>query len=182
LSEINAEIATYQAQIDTAKEKAINRANAYAQQLLIEAESEAKANAALLEAQSLDIKMLNNARYPEILEYRFRQETLNKLESIAGNLPQIINIGTPDDNKVNFMIVARQMLGVKDTPLYSREDIEEIRQKMDKITVRIKERARRIQEIETIDRGIEAEPKALQAKVDDLVPGEDEIIAGGADA
>ena len=47
LSGIQAEVATYEAQINTAHEKEINKANAYASQLMIEAESEANANAAL---------------------------------------------------------------------------------------------------------------------------------------
>ncbi len=177
LSEIRAEIATYQAQIDTAKEKAINRANAYAQQLLIEAESEAKANAALLEAQSLDIKALNSARYPEILEFRFRQETLNKLEAVADKLPQIINIGPAGESNVNFMDVARKMLGVKGTPLYTPEDIRAIREKTNDITNRIKERNTQIQELNA---GTESQPKALQATVENLVPDE-ELIAGGSE-
>lgn len=175
LSEIKAEVATYQAQIDTAKEKAINRANAYAQQLLIEAESEAKANAALLEAQALDIRALNSARYPEILEYRFRQETLNKLEAVAEKLPQIINIGPARENEVNFMTVARQMLGVKDTPLYTSENMRTIREKMNDIAARIRARSEQIHELSS---GTEAEPKALQATVEELVPDEDIIIGG----
>jgi len=148
LSEIRAEIATYQAQINTAKEKAINRANAYARQLLIEAESEAKANAALLEAQSLDIKALNSARYPEILEYRFRQQTLDKIESGADKLPQIINIGPPDDNTINYMSIARQMLGITDSPLYTSEAMQSIRDKMNDIGARIKKRAKDIEAME----------------------------------
>jgi hypothetical protein len=143
---------------------------------LIEAESEAKANAAMLEAQALDIKMLNSARYPEILEYRFRQETLNKLEAIAENLPQIINVGPPDDNKVNFMAVAQQMMGVQEMPLYSQEDIEAIRRKMDLIQGRIRERSRQIKQI-----SIEAEaetPKTLQAAVADIGADEDVKMGG----
>ena len=53
LSEIHADVARFQAQIDTAREKEANKANAHARQLLAETESEAKANAALLEAQAL---------------------------------------------------------------------------------------------------------------------------------
>jgi regulator of protease activity HflC (stomatin/prohibitin superfamily) len=144
LSRILAEVATYQAQIDTAKEKAVNRAEAYAQRLLVEAESEAKANAALLEAQALDIRALNSARYPEILEYRFKQEILKKLEGIADKLPQIINIGPAEDNEIDFMKIARQMLGVKDTALYSNEELQVIRTKLKDIEARIKARAEEI--------------------------------------
>lgn len=176
LSVIRAEIATYQAQIDTAKEKAINRANAYAQQLLIEAESEAKANAALLEAQALDIKLLNSARYPEILEYRFRKETLNKLENVADKLPQVINIGPQENNEINFMVVARKMLGVQNAPLYSADEIQEIRRKVDQVNTRIEDRAK---QIENLNQGTGHENKGLKEKVADLVPDEDELLTGG---
>jgi regulator of protease activity HflC (stomatin/prohibitin superfamily) len=144
LSEIKAEVATYQAQIDTAKEKAINRANAYAQRLLIEAESEARANAALLEAQALDIKALNSARFPEILEHRFKQETLNTIQASANKLPQIINIGPDADDKIDFMAVARHMLGARDQALYTAEELQAIRQKVDGISARIKARSSEI--------------------------------------
>lgn len=147
LSEIKAEIATYQAQMNTANEKAVNRANAYARQLLIEAESEAKANAAMLEAQALDIKALNSARYPEILEYRFRQETLDKIEATADKLPQIINIGPASDNNINFMAVARQMLGVKEKPLYTPEAMRAIQEKMEEIQARIDQRSKEIEDL-----------------------------------
>ncbi|MCB9098409.1 MAG: SPFH domain-containing protein [Anaerolineales bacterium] len=176
LSEIRAEIATYQAQIDTAKEKAVNRSNAYAQQLLIEAESEAKANAALLEAQALDIKLLNSARYPEILEYRFRKETLNKLEEVADKLPQVINVGPAESNDINFMTIARKMLGVKDTALYSSDEIEAIRRKVNEVQTRIEQRA---VQIETLRNEATTEPKGFREKVDELVPDEQELIPGG---
>lgn len=149
LSQIRADIATHQAQIDTAKEKAVNRANAYAQQLLIEAESEAKANAAMLEAQALDIRSLNSAQYPEILEYRFHQETLKKMEGIADKLPQIINIGPSDDSQIDFMGVARQMLGTQDKPLYTPEELQAIRTKLEEIQRRIKARSAEIEKLAT---------------------------------
>ena len=76
LSAISAEIATYQAQIDTARERETNRANASARERMVEAESEANANAALLEAQALDIRAVSSAAAPEILEYRFQQDVL----------------------------------------------------------------------------------------------------------
>lgn len=149
LSQIKADIATYQAQIDTAKEKAVNRANAYAQQLLIEAESEAKANAALLEAQALDIRALNSARYPEILEYRFQQETLKKIEGIADKLPQIINIGPSADSHIDFMAVARQLLGTEGKPLYTPEELQAIQTKLNDIGQRISERSQEINKLAT---------------------------------
>jgi phosphoenolpyruvate synthase/pyruvate phosphate dikinase len=157
LSVIQAEIATYQAQIDTAKDKAINRANAYAQRLLIEAESEAKANAALLEAQSLDIRALNSARYPEILEYRFQQETLKKIGNIAAKLPQIVNIGPAAQNEINFMKVARELLGVKGEALHTPEQLQAIEAKMDDIAARIESRNQEIDALEATEENITVE-------------------------
>ena len=147
LSEIQAEIATHQAQINTANEKAINRANAYAHQLMIEAESDANANAALLKAQALDIKAMNSGRYPEILEYRYQRETLDKLESIADKLPQVINIGPAADNSIDYMTVARQMMGLTGEPLYKEADIKAIRERLAEIDKRVKERDQQISDL-----------------------------------
>lgn len=146
LSGIRAEIATYQAQIDTAREKAINQANAYSRQLLIEADSGAKANAALLEAQALDIRTVNSAFYHEILEYRYQQEILNRIEAIADKLPQVINVGPAGENQINFMTVAQQMMGLDGKPLYTDEAIEQMRQRTTEIRARIKERAKQLEE------------------------------------
>lgn len=147
LSEIRAEIAKYQAQMDTAREKEFNRANAYARQLLIEAESEAKANAALLEAQALDIRAMSSAYYPEILEYRFRQDVLDKLETVADSLPQIVTIGANVEKSIDFMRVARQMMGLQDEKLYSEADLQAIRERINEIMARIKERTEQISKI-----------------------------------
>jgi regulator of protease activity HflC (stomatin/prohibitin superfamily) len=140
LSEVRAEIAKYQAQIDTAREKETNRANAYAHRLLIEAEAEAKANAALLEAQALDVRAASSAFFPEILEFRFQQDILDKLESIATNLPQIIHVGPMNRDTVDFMSVARGMLGVQEGSLYTTEDMQAIRERVGDILERIQQR------------------------------------------
>ncbi|MCC6456271.1 MAG: SPFH domain-containing protein [Caldilineaceae bacterium] len=144
LSEIRAEIAKYQAQIDTAREKEVNRANAYAHRLLIEAESEANANAALLEAQALDVRAASSAFFPEVLEFRFQEDILDKLEAVAAKLPQIINIGSSDPDALDFMAIARQMLGVPEGKLYTDEEMRAIRARVDEIVVRINERSRQI--------------------------------------
>lgn len=146
LSGIRAEIATYQAQIDTAREKAINQANAYARQLLIEAESDAKANAALLEAQALDIRTVNSALYHEILEYRYQQQILDRIEAIADKLPQVINVGPAGENQIDFMTIARQMMGVDGKPLYTDEAIGQMRTRTREIVARIKERFAQLSE------------------------------------
>jgi regulator of protease activity HflC (stomatin/prohibitin superfamily) len=147
LSDIRAEIAKYQAQMDTARERETNRANAHARQMMIEAESGAKANSALLEAQALDIRAMSSASYPEIIEYRFQQDTLNKIAEIAHNLPQIVHVGSSADQEVDFMEVAHQMLGVKEQQLYTPEEIHSIRQRMSEIRARVQERAAHINKI-----------------------------------
>jgi len=144
LSEIRAEIAKYQAQIDTAREKEVNRANAYATRLLIEAESEAKANAALLEAQALDVRAAGSAFFPEVLEFRYQEDILDRLESIATQMPQIVRIGANDGNAIDFLAIARQMLGVPSSTLYTEEDMQAIRERVDAIVSRISARSRQI--------------------------------------
>jgi regulator of protease activity HflC (stomatin/prohibitin superfamily) len=140
LSGIRAEIATYQAQIDTAREKETYRAEVYARQLLSEAESAAKANAALLEAQALDIRAISGASYPEILQYRFQQEVLDKLEAVADHLPQLVQIGTAGGEQIDYLATARDMLGISAEQLYSDADLQAIRGRMQAIQARIQAR------------------------------------------
>jgi regulator of protease activity HflC (stomatin/prohibitin superfamily) len=144
LSAIQAEIATYQAQIDTAREKEIYRANAYASQLLSEAESAARANAALLEAQALDIRAVGAARYPEILQYRYQQDILDRLEAVADHLPQIVQVSGSDEAVIDYLALAQRMLGITDTQLYSPEDVAAIRRRTQEIRQRILERDEQI--------------------------------------
>ncbi len=172
LSETRAEIARSQAEINTAREKEVNRANAYARQLMIEAESAAKANSALLEAQALDIRAVSSAYYPEILEYRYQQDVLAKLESMAHRLPQVVNIGSSEAD-IDFMAIARQMMGVGDKPLYTEDDVQMIRQRMKQIVARIRERATQINQISTEDE--EAIAEAIISQVDD---GQLPLISG----
>lgn len=186
LSEIRADIATSQAQINTAHEKAINQANAYARQLLVEARSEAQANAAMLEAQALDIRTVNSAYYPEILEYRYKREVLDKITAVADKLPQIINLGESENNKIDFMVVARQMMGIEDKPLYTEDDIRAIRARAKDIMTRIKERTVKLNDLvdqneemlsmadidPTVAKGAEAVlPPAAVTENDDLGQG-----------
>ncbi len=147
LSEIRADVARHQARIDTAQEKEINRAGAYAQQLLAEAESEAEANAALLEAQALDIRAMSSADFPEILEYRFQKNVLDSLEAVAETLPQVVDLGAGDEEDIDFMVHARKMLGIHDEPLYSEEDLNAIRARRADISGRIEERALAIEQV-----------------------------------
>lgn len=149
LSGIRADIAKYQAQINTAREREINRANAYARQLMIEAESGAQANAALLEAQALDIRAVSSAFYPEILEYRYEQDILARIQETADKMPQIVNVGgAVDSDRINFMAISRQMMGLQDAPLYTETDLAHIRSNMRTIMARIKERSAQINQIQ----------------------------------
>ncbi len=147
LSEIRADIARYQAQIDTAREKEINKANAYAEQMMVEAESEAKANSALLEAQALDIRAVNSAYYPEILEHRYQQEILNQLEAISPHLPQVVTVGATAAEDIDFMRIGRHMLGASDGSLYTDADMQQIRERMKDIVGRINERSEEIRNL-----------------------------------
>ncbi|MFD1937681.1 SPFH domain-containing protein [Nonomuraea mangrovi] len=138
LSAIQAEIAAYQARMDTALERASHQAKAQARQRLVEAESTANANSALLEAQALDIRALSAAEAPEILDYRFQQDLLDKLESVAGRLPQVVQVG--EDTDIDFLALAQQLVGGKGAALFSPEDMAAIRSRLAEIGRRVEER------------------------------------------
>lgn len=140
LSAIRAEIATHQAQMDTAFERETHRAKALARQRYVEAESTANANAALLEAQALDIGAASAAEAPEILEYRFQREVLDKLEGVAGHLPQVVQVGDRDEDGLDFLAIARQLVGSRDAALFSDSDMAAVRERMHEIQARIQER------------------------------------------
>jgi len=164
LSAIQAEIAGYQARMDTALERATHQATAQAGQRLVEAESSAKANSALLEAQALDIRALSAAEAPEILDYRFQQDLLDKLESISARLPQVVQIG--EQNDLDFLELAQQLIGGKAAVLFTPEDMAAIRSRLSEIGARVA--------------GREAEIGALLQKVVDEVtqaPGADIVTA-----
>lgn len=139
LSSIQADIARYQAQMDTALERETNRANAMARQRFVESESTAHVNAAMLEAQALDIRSLSAALAPEILDYTFQQDVLEKLESLAGSLPQIVSVGS-GEAVVDFLRIARELVGGLDGQLFSDEDMTAIRTRMDEIAARVRSR------------------------------------------
>ncbi len=163
LSGIRADIATYQARMDTARERETNRANADARQRLVEAESSAKANAALLEAQALDIRAVSGAASPEILEYRFQQDVLGRLEAIADHLPQLVRIGPDADQSIDFLTIARQMLGAEDATLYTAADMEAIRGRLGVIEARIAERMTRIEALMAEERSRQQAERVAQS-------------------
>ncbi len=171
LSAIQAEIAQYQAQMDTALERETNRARAEASKRFVEAESEAKANAALLEAQALDIRAVSAAEAPEILNYRFQKDLLDKLESVAGSLPQVLHIGEGDEASVNFLRIAQGIVGETNETLFSDEEMAGIRSRLSEISERIEQRETEISELlQTEERTVTpAEPETTD------MPGADRV-------
>ncbi|MFF6982668.1 SPFH domain-containing protein [Streptomyces sp. NPDC008343] len=139
LSAIQADIAQYQAQMDTAVERETNRAEALARQRYVQAESEAKANAALLEAQALDIRAVTAAEAPEILEYRYQQQVLDTLEQVADHLPRLVRIGGATDGGagIDFLELARELVGERGTELFSDEDMAAVRSRLAEVSERI---------------------------------------------
>lgn len=146
LSAIQADIARYQAQMDTALERETNRANAVARQRFVESESEANANAALLEAQALDIRALSAALAPEILDYRYQQDMLDKMEGVSGSLPQIVRVGEESEG-VDYLQIARQLVGGQGAQLFTPEDMEAIRARQADIAARVSEREADIEQL-----------------------------------
>ena len=149
-SDIRADIATYEAQIKTSEERALNQANAYAQQLMIEAESEAEANVALYQAQALDIRSLQSAAYPEILEYRYKQQILEKMKSSADKIPQIVDIGD-ETHDIDYVAIAQEMLGIQDRNLYTDDELAAFRKRAKEIEARVNARAEKIAEMAAIE-------------------------------
>lgn len=155
LSAIRAEIATYQAQADVAHEREVDRANAYARRLMTEAESVAKANAALLEAQALDLRAVSAAEFPEILQYRFQQDILERIESVAERLPQIVQVGG-SETQLDYSAIAREMLGIDDEPLYAESDMAAIRDRLPEIRSRIEARGIQLKQLATVEAKVAA--------------------------
>lgn len=141
LSAIQADIAQYQAQMDTAVERETNRAEALARQRYVQAESEARANAALLEAQALDIRAVTAAEAPEILEYRYQQQVLDTLEGVADHLPRLVRIGGSGGPEgavgVDYLALARELVGERATELFSDADMEAVRARLGEVSDRI---------------------------------------------
>lgn len=146
LSAIQADIARYQAQMDTALERETNRAEAVARQRFVESESEANANAALLEAQALDIRALSAALAPEILDYRYQQDMLDKMEAVSDSLPQIVRVGEESEG-VDYLQIARQLVGGQDQQLFSTEDMAAIRARQSDIAERVSSRESEIEDL-----------------------------------
>ncbi|MGW3549337.1 SPFH domain-containing protein [Streptomyces griseoincarnatus] len=138
LSAIQADIAQYQAQMDTAVERETNRAEALARQRYVQAESEAKANAALLEAQALDIRAVTAAEAPEILQYRYQQQVLDTLEQVADHLPRLVRIGGGDAAAgIDFLELARELVGERGAELFDDAEMAAVRERLAEVSARI---------------------------------------------
>jgi len=172
LSAIQADIARYQAQMDTALERETNRANALARQRFVESESTAKANAALLEAQALDIRAMSAALAPEILEYTFQQEVLSKLESLSDSLPQIVRVGGDGDG-VDYLAIARTLVGGADQQLFSGEDMQVISSRSEEIAARVSSREERIEEL--VKPPEETQVEIVTSREEDETPGAERV-------
>jgi len=131
---------------------------------MVEAESEANANAALLEAQALDIRAVSSAAAPEILEYRFQQDVLDRLAAVADRLPQVVQIGaTGGDDAVDFLEISRRMIGTGGEPLFTLEDMQAIRNRMEEIQARIRDRAGELESLSD-GHGMRPEEEPQQAE------------------
>ncbi len=173
LSAIQADIATYQAQMDTALERETNRAHAVARQRMVEAETTANANTALLEAQSLDIRAVASAGAPEILEYRFEQDLLTRLAAISVQLPQVVRLAEGDDAGVDFLVLARTLVGSGEGGLFSREDLDAIREQLPRIEARIEGRRAEVEAL--LDAQASASQEAVEPPAPDAIPGEEAV-------
>ncbi|WP_153398297.1 SPFH domain-containing protein [Ornithinicoccus halotolerans] len=146
LSAIQADIARYQAQMDTALERETNRAEALARQRFVESESTANANAALLEAQALDIRAMSAALAPQILEYRYQQDLLDRLEGLADALPQMVRIGEGEGG-IDYLQLARELVGGADQQLFTDEDMRAIQGRRPDIEQRVQQREGEIEHL-----------------------------------
>jgi hypothetical protein len=69
---------------------------------------------------------------------------LEKLAGVADSLPQVVQIGAGADEAVDFLEISRRMIGTGDEPLFTPEDMQAIRNRMEEIQARIRARAREI--------------------------------------
>lgn len=173
LSSIQADIATYQAQMDTALERETNRAHAIARQRMVEAETTANANAAVLEAQALDIRAVASAGSPEILEYRFEQELLDRLAAMASQLPQVVRLAEGDDPGIDFLVLARQLVGRGEGGLFSPDELDAIRDQLPEIEARIDRRRAEVDEL--LEAQADVSGEALEPDPPGTVPEEEAV-------
>jgi hypothetical protein len=79
---------------------------------------------------------------------------LDRLESVADRLPQVVQLGNQDgDGDVDFLQIARRMIGTDGDPLYSEDDMEALRGRLGEIQSRIDERQGEIEALSTARTG-----------------------------
>jgi DNA repair ATPase RecN len=119
---------------------------------------------------------VSGAGAPEILEYRFQKDVLDRLESVAGRLPQVVQIGEDGDQTLNFLAIARQMIGTSGESLYTPEDMQAIRERMGDIQDRIKERETEIEDLISVEKAVtDDEPQEPQAAEEETAERLEEI-------
>jgi hypothetical protein len=114
---------------------------------------------------------MSAAYYPQILEYRFQQDVLEKVQSVADKLPQVVQMGDSHDAPIDFMTIAQQIMGIQDAKLYSEEDIQALRKRINEIAARVKERANHINKL--VEKG---QMTAGAGEADADIPDATEII------
>ncbi|MEZ4836418.1 MAG: hypothetical protein R2873_31240 [Caldilineaceae bacterium] len=108
------------------------------------------------------MRAASSAFYPEILEYRYQEQILERLEGVMSKLPQVVSIGANDQHNIDFVAIARQMLGIYSEALYTSEDMQAIRERVEIIVERIRQRQQEIGNLE----GAEQELAALPGNTD----------------
>jgi hypothetical protein len=67
---------------------------------------------------------------------------------VAGRLPQVVDLSGEPAEALDFMALARRMLGLGEQPLFSREDLQDLRLRVEEIQSRVEERAGRLRDLE----------------------------------
>src|SRR5690606_14620736 len=100
-----------------------------------------------------------------------QQDLLDKLESVADSLPQVLHIGGADESSVDFLRVAQGIIGESEAELFDDEDMAAIRTRLTEISERI---ASREAEIEALLAEEQATVETPDPE-DHEVPGEDRL-------
>ena len=69
----------------------------------------------------------------------------SQLEAVAARLPQIVSLGAATEHEFDFTALARRMLGVGEQALFSEQDMQAIRERVEEISARIAQREREIE-------------------------------------
>ena len=73
---------------------------------------------------------------------------LERLAAVADRLPQVVQIGAiGGDDAVDFLEISRRMIGTGGEPLFTSEDMQAIRDRMEEIQARIRERSRELESL-----------------------------------